>query len=583
MNKLQFRVLYRQFLFRMVDLELLSSAAQGDIHKLLGRFAALMIWLGAGLALIILAAGGGAGASAMIAAWAMEHFLIATTILAVGLFAVVSWDSMFPDRRDVLVLAPLPVRARTLFFAKAAAVGAALGLSIVVLNAFTGLAVPLVYGGMPKDLAGMLGIGRVNPFLGSIRLFASYWITMAAAGTFTFGFVLSVQGVAQLLPRQKFLRVSAFLQIAAFVLFVSMYFAQLPFASPADLLTARNQRLISWLPSYWFFGMMQQLNGSSLFSSGPGLLTQFVRRAWIGLGLSIGGAGAAYLICYFRTLRRIAEQPDILPSRAGLRWLPRFGGALATAVVQFSIRTLARSRRHRVTIAFYLGIAFAIVLFITKAPDLQQKATGDRLHRAAPPMLVATILILCSAITGIRMAFTMPLDLRANWIFRIAPMRGGAEHIGSARRSLYTLSLVPVWLATAVVLFWLWPWQEAAGHLAVMGLTGIALAEACLASFRKIPFTCSYLPGKSHFHIGIMVYVYTAYLMGTGAEFEFQALTGDHRRLVEMLAAMVAIAGALRWWASRTPPGAERIEFEDIPEPAVMSLGLNRDGSAIKG
>jgi hypothetical protein len=32
MAKLQFRVLYRQFLFRMVDLELLSAAAQGDIH-----------------------------------------------------------------------------------------------------------------------------------------------------------------------------------------------------------------------------------------------------------------------------------------------------------------------------------------------------------------------------------------------------------------------------------------------------------------------------------------------------------------------------------------------------------------------
>ena len=64
-------------------------------------------------------------------------------MLAVGLFAVLSWESTFPDRRDVLVLGPLPVRARTLFLAKIAAVGTALGLTIASLHALAGLAWPL--------------------------------------------------------------------------------------------------------------------------------------------------------------------------------------------------------------------------------------------------------------------------------------------------------------------------------------------------------------------------------------------------------------------------------------------------------
>ena len=42
MMKLQFRVLYREFLFRMVDLELLS--AQGDMVKLLGQFAGVLFF-----------------------------------------------------------------------------------------------------------------------------------------------------------------------------------------------------------------------------------------------------------------------------------------------------------------------------------------------------------------------------------------------------------------------------------------------------------------------------------------------------------------------------------------------------------
>ena len=44
MTKLQFRVLYREFLFRMVDLELLSAHALGDSNRLLGQFASLLIF-----------------------------------------------------------------------------------------------------------------------------------------------------------------------------------------------------------------------------------------------------------------------------------------------------------------------------------------------------------------------------------------------------------------------------------------------------------------------------------------------------------------------------------------------------------
>ena len=75
----------------------------------------------------------------------VQHFLIATTMLVVGLFAVLSWDATFPDQRDVLVLAPLPVRARTMFLAKVAAVAASLGLTIVLLHSALGLILPLVF------------------------------------------------------------------------------------------------------------------------------------------------------------------------------------------------------------------------------------------------------------------------------------------------------------------------------------------------------------------------------------------------------------------------------------------------------
>src|SRR5262249_53238578 len=60
-----------------------------------------------------------------------------------GLFAVLSWDNTFPDRRDVLVLAPLPVRARTMFRAKIAALATALALTVSLLHVLAGIVWPI--------------------------------------------------------------------------------------------------------------------------------------------------------------------------------------------------------------------------------------------------------------------------------------------------------------------------------------------------------------------------------------------------------------------------------------------------------
>src|SRR6266852_3671287 len=131
--KVQFRVLYREFLFRMVDLELLSAHAEGDVSRLLGQFGALLVFCSMLFSFAAL------GVSKH-RPWGMEHLLIATTMLVVGLFAVLSWDSTFPDRRDVMVLAPLPVRPSTMFLAKVAASATALSVTVAAINALSSFA-----------------------------------------------------------------------------------------------------------------------------------------------------------------------------------------------------------------------------------------------------------------------------------------------------------------------------------------------------------------------------------------------------------------------------------------------------------
>jgi CubicO group peptidase (beta-lactamase class C family) len=926
MTKLQFRVLYREFLFRVVDLEILSP--QGDITKLLGQFAALLVFVGLWLTMPVMAI---ASADAvpeigLVGAWTAEHFLISTTMLVVGLFAVMSWDSMFPDRRDVLVLSPLPVRAPTLFVAKAAAVATGLGITVLALNWITGIAGPFAfasapaapavrfdaamgpvgvdhmravldhdlmpafapngalapgngagavvgivkhgerrifaygtakpgsiyeigsitktftalilarlaaegsvrldqpvrellpsgvvakpkgpeitlldlathYSGLPRmpdnlsfeqmDLAlpqyhspdlyaflarhgvrkpanahffysdlgfGLLGealahyagtsyvnllteevtgpLGlrdttttlapeqrerliqaynerhkpvpawnmgaltaaggiystagdmltyleaqlhpeKLAPNLGTLRTalidshqlradagpgqsialawmflpvpgiywhngsisgyngyvffdpagddagvvlfnaatpagfsallaehvgarltglpafslsnqvapgkggvqatvrsFAAYWITMSVSGIFLFGSVLSIHGLAQLLPRQLFLRVSSFLQMAFFVALLTVYFVQPGFADMETL--TENQAALGWLPSYWFFGLFQQLNGPL----NPALAF-LAHRAWIGLGAAICGAAGAYLLCYLRTLRKIAEQPDILPDSRRFHWLPRFGGAFETAVGQFSVRSLLRSRQHRVLLSFYLGVAFGLALFFSKTPVLREVRQNDLWYQVNASLLMASVLLVCASAVGTRMVFAMPLEPRANWLYRVMPLPPMPQCLPAIRRSLYTLALAPMWLALAILFFWLWPWRIAAGHSVILGLAGMIIAELSLPSFRKIPFTCSYQPGKTRINMAFLIGAILLFALSRGAAGERAALNNPVVYALTVVA--LALVVVLLRYRSKSQAAAEdaMLQFDDPPEPAVMSLGLYRDG-----
>src|SRR6266571_3197493 len=131
----QFRVLYRDFLTRIVDLEVLSAG--GEIQKLLGQFGAMLaafsfviaVWVVPKIATAHLPP-----AQLAVAVRPIEDFLIATTMAVTGVFGVLAWNTVLPERRDCLVLGLLPVRVRTIFFAKVAAIATALGISVGAIN-----------------------------------------------------------------------------------------------------------------------------------------------------------------------------------------------------------------------------------------------------------------------------------------------------------------------------------------------------------------------------------------------------------------------------------------------------------------
>jgi hypothetical protein len=181
-------------------------------------------------------------------------------------------------------------------------------------------------------------------------------------------------------------------------------------------------------------------------------------------------------------------------------------------------------------------------------------------------------------VMGTRVVFALPLDLRANWIFRITGVRPGPEILAASRRSLLLLSAAPVWLGSAALCLGLWPWRQAAGHLVILGLLGVLLADICLHGFRKIPFTCSYLPGKSQVHMVFLGALGLMYFVLLSVKFERQALQ-EPRIITTMLVLFGLAAVGVRWGAAALARlEKEEVQFEEAPAPAVLELGLHRDG-----
>ncbi len=918
----QWKVLYRQFLFRIVDLDVLSPDAQGDATRLLGQFASLLVFLSVLGALGALLGGrsGGPEAQRYVLTLIAQHFLIATTMLTVGLFAVLSWDATFPDRRDVLVLAPLPVRTGTMFLAKVAAAGSALGLTVLLLHSAMGLLWPanfafharpttildlsfsptpagipvgdlpavmtadmpplaptagiaigiwrsnerqiMTYGaarpdslfeigsisktftglllarmvaegkarydepvrellpagtvakppgpeitlfdlathrsGLPRmppnfrpadrtnpyadydppklyaylkahgvaktpspdyrysnlglgllgqalaeragksytahlrdqitaplgladttvqlspeqrkrflkghndrnfpvpswDLDALAGAGairstagdmltylaanlhperypalqlalanshrlRANAAGGSLialawhyspedsayyhsgatagftayaafsppsdtaivvlsnsgpnfhlppeliashirqrlagipavslrttqvpaptgaialfRSYAAYWITMFAAGLFVYAALLSLQGLAaQLLPRQLFLRISGYLQLAAFCAIVLFYFFQPGFGGLNDLTAASVWRVMNFLPSYWFLALYQQLNGTLHPALAPLAL-----RACQGLATAVFVASASYALSYWRTLHHIVEEPDIVPGARRLGWLPRFGSQRQTAIGQFAVRTLVRSRQHRMILAFYLGLGLAFTSLLLKDPATKRQFDDASLanpwSEASIAPWAASVIMMILAILGTRVVFALPLDLRANWALRLTGFQSGPATLAASRRALFLTAVFPVWILEAAICLALWPAWQTASHLAALAILGLIVVEISLLGFRKIPFACSYLPGKTKFHLMLLGSVALAH--GT-----IQAVLWEHRTIQQPHAAfmLVTVLGVL-YTAVRVANRHQPLEpmYEELDAPAVQTLGLNRDG-----
>ena len=505
--------------------------------------------------------------------WGDRLFFLLLSAGAMGAVSVVLWETLFPARRDAFVLTPLPVSRPAQMIGRLGGLLVLCGLFVLALNGVPSLTFPLAtctFAQMPRAIAG-------------------HFVAATAGDLFVFFSVTSLQGLVILaLGRRAASKLSPVVQALAVVgvLLAILFIKVICDATTAAIVRGRmSDPLLAWNPAAWFLGLYEWIAGSPRPLM-PGLAARAAAAALTPAAVTV----AIYVFGYERLLKRAVETP----TRSTRSWLSRGGSAIVRAVfvrrpeeqaiIGFFVRAIARSGRHSMLMAIYVGVGIALVAtfglseFIRLGPAALTSPLAPWPPRVTPPMaILVTPLVMSAALAcGIRILMTIPADMNARWVFQtaaIAPYRADA----AAHKGVLLLVVPPVMIIAALSAGALWGAPFGAVHAVYCGALALLLCELALLTYRGVPLTRPYVPGGSRFHMLWAAYL-SAFLTYTFSSITLEVALARWVGLTGVLRAAGIICGcAFVLWALRKYKlrELEAVPFEaDIPDDETFK-GFN--------
>jgi hypothetical protein len=490
--------------------------------------------------------------------WADRELLISISMTVVAVVAILCWQSMFPDRRDCLILSGLPLRTSTMIAAKLTALGTIFLAAVVAINWATLVLFPVA-------------VMRYMSFGNALKFYLAHIVAIGAASAFVFILVLAIQALlASVLPFRWFQRSAAWIQMMGLFSVLLVFFLIPPISSFGALTLPENRQAALLLPPFWFMGLYAQLIGTQQHP----FLNELAGMALRALGIVIAAAALLYGIAYRRLMRNTIEdsgavgggtaQPWKRVERAVERWLvnPR-----ERATFYFIWRTMVRNRGHRLILAAYAAVG--LVYIASGIAGVVKTSGGASLLSPNTALSALPLILPFFVLFGMRALFGFPVELQSNWIFRMTDAGRPDDYVRAARKVMLMVGILPVCVIGFPAYGLLWGWRIAAAHVLMSMFASMAMLEWMMAGFRKVPFTCPWMPGKGNLKVSFgawtVLFLAVAY-MGIQAELALA------RSPVGSIVGMT-MAGAF-WWYRVRKRRAE--ESPDVPvlweEPPIWYM-----------
>jgi hypothetical protein len=492
-----------------------------------------------------------------------EYFFIVLSIVVTGVIALWRWDSIFPDRRDYMNLVPLPIATRDIFLANLAAILFLAFVLAVDVNAVSALIFPIAVS------------ASVDEFSFFAQFFGVHLLVVVLASVFSFfSIFVAVGALMVLLPYRAFRRISLYVRAALMAALIALLATSFGIPSMLKHLPHTPAR---FLPTVWFLGLCQWIRGRA----NPALV-EMGSVALIATGIVIASAGLAYAISYRRCFVRIPETVDVIAvdRGTGMGWV---FGALDKIVLRsqfqrsgyrFVMKTLARSERHGMVLGGFFGLGIVTASQFLFAA-LSDKTLAPGALPSAELLAIPLVLSYC-AIVGVRVAFEVPAELRANWIFQLLLDRSNHESVALGLKVMLTFVLPWLCVIALPVYAYLWGLRVSLLASVIVAIWSLLLGEVLLVKFRKLPFTCSYPPFRDSAIVLVLCYVlgFFVFVILT-AQLEHWALVNPPM-MISFVVIPLTISYALSRFREDIPEVDKELIFEESAPAGFDLLALNR-------
>ena len=473
-----FRILVQHFFRRFFDKDAIETDGdtQTTVTRVLSAIAApgLMISFFVATARIQPLGWGAVG---------LHYFFVLFSFVVMGGVAIFEWEMLFPDRIDLLILSPLPLKPGYLLGAKASALIGFLALFLVSCNLFATLIMP------------------AGPGITFFRQMFAHGVAVMSAGMFAALFFVALGSVMLcVLDASQFRMVSPLVQtlsVVALTLLTSQVSSYSLLAGPL--------RAARWVPTFWFLGLYERLLYGNAAPAFAHVMTEYAVRGMVVLA-------AIVLLTYpfaWARARRMAMEGATRKRKESSRWFALLVHKVVRlpgerAVFHFIGQTLRRNNRYQAYLAMYCGTGFGLaaafaIVIQASAGGISVGLSNTGLH-AVMPMLIFWI------VSGLRVAFAFPANLQAGWIFRVTGVRV-VECAAAARRYVLWCALGVV----ACVLLGLctlhWDRRQVMAQ-AVCGMAmSFLLVDAFFFSQWAVPFNRPRMPGRTSLPLMLTLYI----------------------------------------------------------------------------
>jgi hypothetical protein len=499
--------------------------------------------------------------------WVDKCYFLWFFMLLLGFISVLEWDVIFPDRRDYVNIMPLPVRMRTFFLAKFASLFLFIGLYSLAANA----AASFIFGFYLSQY-------RSRSVLFLLRYFAAHFFAASAANMFLFFLCVCLQGLLMsLLSYGVCQKVSLFLRFILLTGFVFLLVFSLSGWITADksmvnfpAMKEAGDPFLYIFPPLWFTALYERLLGNA-----DPFFRTISRHAVLSLSLAILGFFLVMLASYSRHLKKFLEvkRRSVIVAKNQARLSSAFDAVFLRnptqrAVFHFFGQTLARSTLHKMRLFGYMSVAMGLTLILlASTPLLSGHLTAVNKTTLSVPLILSFFLLV-----GIRALVNVPSHLDSNWVFQFTERNPIRHYFAGFKKGIVCFTLIPLFGLLYGFYFYLWGWKPALLH-GLFGFTAsLLLVEILFFRYPKIPFACSYVPGKAKLHLFWLIYVagFIAYVSFLSSLERFLFQYG--RYFVNYFAVSAALYLAIRVYEDVFFYRRQPIVYYDEPEPVMISL-----------